>query len=43
MRMSESQIGEGVWRLREKRGDTLMSTGVTPPEEHVNNVPGPDR
>lgn len=21
----------------------VMCTGVTPPEEHVNNVPGPDR
>lgn len=30
-------------KLEEVGGDTLISTGVTPPEEHVNNMPGADR
>lgn len=44
-RMNESKIGGGVLAIggENKRGDTLMSVGVTPPEVHANNVAGPDR
>lgn len=43
--MNESKIGGGVLAIggENKRGDTLMSVGVTPPEVHANNVAGPDR
>lgn len=43
--MNESKIGGGVLAVsgKNKRGDTLMSVGVTPPEVRANNVAGPDR